>query len=181
MSIYKERPVGNCDLYLFTLSDGPYVGYCHGDDPNYRWRNGNNYAKNPELTQAIKDAGGFDKVPKYILIKGVSDDLGIDIFEPYLIKILNSQYPNGYNKDSGGRRGYNRCQATKEKISAALSKPVDQIDTRYGVAEYTWSSSEEASLATKINRGNISSAKNGNRPTAGGWAWQSSIYRDGGK
>lgn len=174
MSIYKERPTGNCNIYVFELPDGQYVGYFHGDpaNGNERWKNGDNYANNPELMQAFKDAGGFDKVPKHIVITQISDELGIDFFEPYFIKLLNSQYPNGYNKDSGGRRGYHRCQATKDKISAALGKPVDQIDPETGAVVASFPSRTAAFKATGISLTGISEAARGIQKKAGGYRWE---------
>lgn len=171
MSIYKERPSGPYCIYLLIFPDWKlYVGYCIGN-PEKRWRNGKNYRNNPELLQAVKDARGWQNVRKKILVVNVSYKLAM-FFEPHFIKAFDCQYPNGYNKDSGGRRGYHRCQATKDKISVALSKPVDQIDPETGAVVASFPSRTAASKATGISLTGISEAARGIQKTAGGYLWE---------
>ena len=176
MSIYKERPAGPYCIYLLIFPDWTlYVGYCKVD-PEKRWRNGKNYRHNPELLQAVKDAGGWQNVRKKILIENVSYKLAM-FFEPHFIKAFDCQYPNGYNKDSGGRRGYRHCQDTKDKISAGLKranlgKPVYQIDSNTGDIIATFPSIKAASEATGINEDSIWKVVHGYRKKAGKFYWK---------
>lgn len=171
MSVYLEKPTGPYCIYLLIFPDWTlYVGYCKGD-PEKRWQNGKNYRNNPELLQAVKDAGGWQNVRKKILIENVSYKLAM-FFEPHFIKAFDCQYPNGYNKDSGGRRGYHRCQATKDKISTALGKAVYQIDLETGDIIAAFPSMTAASKATGINANSIWKVVHGYRKKAGKFYWK---------
>lgn len=171
MSAYLEKPTGPYCIYLLIFPDWTlYVGYCKGD-PEKRWQNGKNYRNNPELLQAVKDAGGWQNVRKKILIENVSYKLAM-FFEPHFIKAFDCQYPNGYNKDSGGRRGYHRCQATKDKIGTALGKAVYQIDLETGDIIAAFPSMTAASEATGTNRNSIWKVVHGYRKKAGEFYWK---------
>lgn len=174
MSIYKERPKGEYRNYWLLDPDGKwYVGYCKGAVED-RWDNGRGYKNNPHLWAKINDCG-WDNIKKGYLgasPEGIPVELAADTFEPWWIAHLDCMWPNGYNMNSGGRRGYHFCQETKDKMSAAHGKPVHQIDMETGVILYTWPNIKAAAQATGINRTSIWKAVHGYRKKAGGFYWQ---------
>lgn len=175
MSIYKERPKGEYRNYWLQnpIDFKIYTGYCKGKVED-RWKNGKGYPNNPEL-QADIDVIGFDNFLKGTFradCDGLPIEFAADMYEPWWIEKLDCMWPNGYNKNSGGRRGYHLCQDTKDKISAALSKAVDQIDPETGAVVASFPSRTAASKATGISLTGISEAARGIQKTAGGYRWE---------
>jgi len=64
-----------------------------------------------KLKEAINEYG-FENFKKEILWEGPNNELGE--MEKYYIKEFNCVYPNGYNLSSGGGRGEERTESTKE-------------------------------------------------------------------
>ena len=173
--IWFVKPSGRCNIYLFVFPDWKcYVGYCTGS-PEKRWNNGKGYPGNPELEKAIRNAGGFDKVKKYILVENIPLWLACQ-FEQYFIRLFDCQFPKGYNKDSGGRKGFTRCQATKDKISKANmgrnGRPVAQLKPEEDVVIRTFPSFTQSVKRTDANMRNVwSCLHHSGRKTADGYRW----------
>ena len=166
-----DKDSGICNVYLLIFPDGKrYLGYSTGD-PEKRWQNGNNYRHNLEFTQAVEAAGGWQNIQKILLIKDVSPAVAL-FYEPYFIRFFDTMPPHGYNKNTGGKSGFTWCQEVKNKISAALSKAVDQIDPETGAVLATWPSMSEASRATGINDTAIWRAAHGQPNKAAVYDWQ---------
>lgn len=162
--------LGNSSVYLLTLPNGKgYVGYSDGP-LNERWNNGEGYRKQPEFYEDIKTYK-WENTGKRVLMRGMSKQV-VRNCEPFFIKWFNTQWPHGYNMDSGGTSGYHRCQYTKDKIRAALSLPIAQIDRETGEIINVWPSIKVAATTLKISAGDISLAANGHRKSAGGYGWR---------
>lgn len=177
MSIYKERPTGTFQTYIATDPDGKqYVGYCNGPYKK-RSRNGRGYGNNPHLQAAIKKYG-VENIKMQFPNKDLPVEFAADIFEPWWVAHLDCMLPNGYNMTSGGRRGYTRCQETRDKIAAARrgkpskGTPIDQIDPETGVILYSWPSLAEASRATGISVSAIWRATHGQPNKAAVYDWK---------
>lgn len=169
MSIYMDRPMGICCVYLLIFPDWKlYVGYATGD-PRNRWDGGTNYQHNPKLQQAIKDAG-WENIKKILLVENVPLWQAWR-FERYFIRLFDTMYPNGFNMNSGGRKGFTWCAETLDLMRAASNaKPIDQIDPETGVILYTWPSIRAAAKHTKIYH--IGDVIRGHRKKAGDYYWQ---------
>lgn len=180
MSIYKERPKGEYRNYwLQNPIDGRiYTGYCKGKAED-RWKAGKGYPHNPEL-QADIEAIGFENFLRGTFrpdCDGLPIEFAADMYEPWWVEKLDCMWPKGYNKNSGGRRGYHLCQDTKDKISAGLKranlgKPVYQIDLITGDIIATFPSIKAASEATGINEDSIWKVVHGYRKKAGEFYWK---------
>ena len=161
--------LGNSSVYLLTVPNGKgYVGYSDGP-LDERWKNGDGYKGHPEFFADIEKYG-WENIGKRAVMRGMSKQV-VRNCEPFFIKWFNTQWPHGYNKDSGGTSGYHRCQYTKDKIRAALSLPIAQIDRETGEIINVWPSIKAAATALKISAGDISLAANGHRKSAGGYDW----------
>lgn len=171
MSIYKERPAGNCNVYLLTDPTGkPYSGYCTGPYKG-RLRSGHGYAYNADLDYALK-LYGKENFKVWLVVKDTSVDFAADKFEPWWIEKGNCLSPHGYNKTTGGRRNFKFCQESRDKMSAAHSKPVHQIDLKTGNIIATFPSIKAASEATGINADSIWKVVHGYRKKAGKFYWK---------
>lgn len=143
------RNHGPYKVYLFVLLNGMYyVGFLKGN-PWGRWRK--DY--NPELTKAIKDMGGIENVPKFILRSGLSKSEAA-FFERLFSVVYHSRWPNGYNKKPCG-----------------LGERIAQIDKETFDILRVWPSMHYAAKKLKISHGDISEAANGKRKSAGGFYW----------
>ena len=93
-------------------------------------------------------------------------------FESFFVGWFNTQWPNGYNKESGGKSGYTHCQATKDKIAAANGKPIAQIDPDTGNVVHIYPSSHAAKREFGMSQGHIADAARGERKHVGGYCWK---------
>lgn len=158
-------------VYLLEIPNDPrpYVGYTGEKTVRIRVQKG--YQKNLPLQKAIDDAGGVDNIKiTELAIVFSKDEAGQK--EAYYCDLYNALVPNGYNKQPGGTRGYQRTQATKDKISAANSKPVAKIDDKNHRIVAFYPSLSVANRITNINIGDISSTLCRRRTHAGGYDWR---------
>lgn len=81
-----------------------YVGYAGDEDPNKRWRNGNNYESNEEL-QADIDTFGFDAFYHVILWTGLSKEQAVTLEIMETLR-QRTMVPNGYNIRLGNTGQY---------------------------------------------------------------------------
>lgn len=127
-----------------------YIGITkYGDNPNFRWRNGNHYETNKYFTNAINKYG-WDNFEHCILFNNLSKEEAGTI-EKNLIDEYNLQNPEkGYNQQSGGitdiqfsesallkmresghkNKGKKRTVEQKEKISAATKKAMNNSELK---------------------------------------------------
>lgn len=158
-------------VYLLEIPNDPkpYVGYTGEKSVRVRVQKG--YQKNLLLQDAIEKAGGVDHIKITELANVFSkDEAGQK--EAYYCDLYNALVPNGYNKQPGGTSGYHRTQATKDKISSAISKPVVQIDDKNNRIVAFYQSRTEAKRIAKISDSHICHVIAGRRKHAGGYDWK---------
>lgn len=161
---------GHYTIYKHTGPTGlPYFGIT-GKLPEKRWKDGNGYASNEPFFHDIQ-LYGWDAFAHEIVRDCVSEKYS-SAKEALLILQNDSIYPNGYNLQGGGKRGYKRSQYVRDKISRSLSKPIAQIDPETGNILKVWPSLTQAANELQISSGDISMAAHGKkRKTAGGYKW----------
>ena len=121
-------------VYLYVIPHYPHEMYYVGLSSNdIDVRLGHWYGHNPELIDAIREAGGMKNVGVYILCE-TPDFWKANGLEKHYISYYHSLYdPDapgggyGYNKQDGGLFGYTLCQHSKDLISQSKSVPVAQI------------------------------------------------------
>ena len=179
-------------VYALTSPEGKvYVGKSKA-----RWHElwkrqkyGHGYMKHKELYADIVKFGW--KFFKRELVAEHLTKSEASKLEAETIAERNSLYPNGYNKATGGDKGYKKVYHTpsdkyshaskkryamlsleqKEAIRLASIKPVAQC-TDEGVPIKIWESIKDASEALGIDRGNISHSARHERAKAGGFVWR---------
>lgn len=195
MSIWS---IGNSDKYLVYTITSPegkiYVGKSKASWRELwkRQRYGEGYKGHAELYADIKKFGWgrFDR-------ECVADKLPPEEasqLEADTIARLDSLYPNGYNKSSGGDKYYRVVYQTrsdkgikhnytmspeqreqhKQHMRELHGTPVIQC-TRDGEPVKIWQSITEAGEALNIDTGNIAHSARKERDTAGGYIW---VYVD---
>ena len=104
-----------CGIYLITnnLNGMSYVGQSQNCD--LRWtihkKPSANYSP---IDKAINEFGAENFTFK-ILLECPPDML--DVWERDMINLHNTLYPNGYNRQDGGRDGFYKCEETRRKMS----------------------------------------------------------------
>lgn len=158
-------------VYLLEIPNDPkpYVGYT--GEKSVRTRVLKRYRNNLPLQDSIDKAGGVDHIKITELANVFSKDEAGQT-EAYYCDLYNALVPNGYNKQPGGTRGYHLTQVTKDKISAATSKPVAQIDYKNNRIVAFYQSQTEAKRIAKISDSNICNVIAGRRKHAGGYDWR---------
>ena len=161
---------GQYIVYKLTFPNGKiYIGLTSRPLAK-RWNKGKGYNNQPAISQAIKDAGGWENVKKEILVDGTTKCMA-GKFEHFFVVIFNSQWPNGYNKDGGGFAGYKRCRDTVEKYTSPRKKPIAKISNETSEILSVYDSCASASADCHISDGDISLAARGKRKKAGGYKW----------
>lgn len=159
--------------YLLTLPDGKgYVGFSDKKDVASRWRNGKNYKSNKELDEAIngvwngetciKQGCGWENVRVEIVRDGIPTKYG-DFAEKLDVAKYGTLWPNGYNKTTGGRRGYTALNSR--------CRPVWQLDLETGEKLKLYFSCACASRATGISDTGIADTARGEQAHSGGFGW----------
>ena len=136
-----------------------YVGMT-GEEPNDRWRNGNNYGSN-ELGEDIK-IFGWDAFLHIVLYTGLTKQQAI-FFEKLRTLNYKTLYPNGYNMRLGDTSQY--------APFAGNTKPVWKIDLETGERLALYLSCASASRATGISATSINDTAHGKQAHAGGFLW----------
>ena len=162
---------GPYTLYKHTAPDGrSYIGVTE-KDPLERWNNGNGYKGNEPFFDSIQDYG-WDSFTHEILQDNMSDQYA-HAKEAILVAKFHCLYPDGFNLQGGGKRGYTRSQYVRDKISQSLSKPIAQIHPETGEILKVWPSVKEAATELYMSAGDISDAAHDKgRHTAGGFKWK---------
>ena len=158
-------------VYLLEIPNDPkpYVGYT--GEKSVRIRVLKRYRNNLPLQDSIDKAGGVDHIKiTELAIVFTKDEAGQK--ESYYCELYNALVPNGYNKQPGGTSGYHLTQSTKDQISAAISKPVAQIDDKNNRIVAFYKSRTEAQRITKINDSQICDVIAGRRKHAGKYDWR---------
>ena len=192
---YKITDTGKQLVYTITSPEGKiYVGKSKASWRELwkRQRYGEGYKGHAELYADIKKFGWgrFDR-------ECVADKLTPEEasqLEADTIARLDSLYPNGYNKSSGGDKYYRVVYQTrsdkgrthkyirtpeqieqyKQHMRELHGTPVIQC-TRDGEPVKIWQSITEAGEALNIDKGNIAHSARKERDTAGGYIW---VYVD---
>ena len=192
---YKITDTGKQLVYTITSPEGKiYVGKSKASWRELwkRQRYGEGYKGHAELYADIKKFGWgrFDR-------ECVADNLTPEEasqLEADTIARLDSLYPNGYNKSSGGDKYYRVVYQTrsdkgikhnytmspeqreqhKQHMRELHGTPVIQC-TRDGEPVKIWQSISEAGEALNIDIGNIAHSARKERDTAGGYIW---VYVD---
>lgn len=165
-------------VYLYVIPHYPHEMYYVGlssNDIDVRVRNW--YGNNPELTCAIREAGGMKNVGVYILCETPDFWKGNDL-EKHYISYYHSLYNPydldncyGYNKQDGGFFGWHHCQFSKDLISQAKGKPVAQISRYEDKIIAIYASLKIADEVTGISWRNIQKVVKGANNSAGGYRW----------
>lgn len=97
-----------------------------------------------KLKEAINEYG-FENFKKEILWEGPNNELGE--MEKHYIKEFNCVYPNGYNLSSGGGRGEERTESTKELLRKVTREYIikkngvlgnlEKVENKNGTVSYT--------------------------------------------
>lgn len=171
-------------IYRYTniLNGMKYHGKtCQKYQSNRAGKNGEKYIKCcTAFGDAIREFGWANF--KYEVLEDGLTKEEADIRERYWIKKENSIWPNGYNLENGGDKGFHHHDATKRRGSTSmkrngdwsyLNKPVYRISLD-GVILQEYPSATEAGKRTGINHSSISEVCRGktNRKTAGKYYWR---------
>ena len=179
-------------VYALTSPEGKvYVGKSRArwNELWKRQRYGRGYKNHKELYADIVKFGW--KFFKRELVAEHLTKSEASKLEAETIAERNSLYPNGYNKETGGDKGYKTTYHTpsdkprlagirtyamlsleqKEAMRLAHIKPVAQC-TDEGVPIKIWESIKDASEALGIDKGNISHSARHERAKAGGFVWR---------
>ena len=172
-----------------TINGKQYVGQTSDFERRERdWRRKTRYS-NSTIAQDVEKYG-LD-VWEVKILDTVEDKLGDDA-ERYYIEKYNTLYPNGYNKYSGGVKGFTFQvkEETKSKISKSLKgksrmsedgkkRNAEAARERFSktVYQYTldgklvavWKSAKEAAKQLVFSQGNISNCCNGGFYRKGIW------------
>jgi len=99
-------------IHINLYNDKKYVGITRQQDVNKRWQKGNGYSNNRHFFSAINKYG-WDRFSHIIIFSGCSEEEARDV-ETLLITTFDTINPNfGYNKTTGGRKGYERTEEWK--------------------------------------------------------------------
>lgn len=192
---YKITDTGKHLVYTITSPEGKvYVGKSKASWRELwkRQRYGEGYKPHKELYADIKKYG-WGNFKRECVADNLTPEEASQL-EADTIARLDSFYPNGYNKQSGGDRGYHTVYRTrsdkgvrhkyirtpeqieqhKQHMRELHGKPVIQC-TRDGEPIEIWQSISEAGEALNINTGNIAHSARKERATAGGYIW---VYVD---
>lgn len=169
--IYIESP-GPYTVYKHIAPNGmSYIGVTDREPAKRYGENGEGY-RNNELFYADIQKFGWDNFTHLVLYEHKSEKYAY-MKEFLLTYQENTVWPNGYNLQGGGKRGYRRSQYVREKISAANRKPIKQIDPLTGEVLAIWPGVRQVAKELGINAGHISEAtRHKRRHTAGGFSWE---------
>ena len=188
MIIVEERKY--C-IYKHTSPSGLiYIGQtCQ--NPNYRWRNGNEYKGNPHFTNAIKKYG-WNNFKHEILFRNLDKCLADKLEIAYIQYFKNLNIC--YNITDGGEynnsfTGHLHTEETKRRISNSIKakykdleyieklkssyrrKPVIQYD-QYGVLIKEWESLRDAARNVNTSHSNIRNVCIGKKKSCKGFIWK---------
>lgn len=117
---YKNRK----DYYIYkhtSPNNKIYIGYSCQQKPEYRWRNGKGYIKNPLMWNAIQKYG-WENFKHEILETGLSFN-DANLKEIYYIKLYKSDKRNfGYNLTTGGSNPNQTKEAREKNRNAHIGK-----------------------------------------------------------
>lgn len=192
---YKITDTGKYLVYTITSPEGKvYVGKSKASWRELwkRQRYGKGYEQHKELYADIKKFGWGNFKRECVADKLTPEEAAQ--LEADTIERLDSLYPNGYNKSSGGDKYYRVVYQTrsdkgarhkyvrtpeqieqyKQHMRELRGTPVIQC-TRDGEPVKIWQSISEAGEALNIDTGNIAHSARKERDTAGGYIW---VYVD---
>ena len=108
---------------------------------------------------------GFNKFEYLSIIEGELDQRTLDLFEKFWIKIFDSMVPNGYNLESGGRRGKivyhspNKGKQasieTKKKMSESQRKYWNSLETHPNLGKKASKETREKCLRQGLEENNL--------------------------
>lgn len=113
-------------VYIHTSPSGKvYIGITSKNPPEQRWLNGRGYNHNYHFTNAIKFYGWNNFKHEIIAEQLTSDEA--ETMERELIEQYNAMDQRyGYNLTSGGEKGKEFSQETRDKISQANKNPTEE-------------------------------------------------------
>ena len=140
--------------------------------------NGSQYIKAcRRFGDAIQEYG-WENFKYEVLEEGLTKEEA-EIREKYWIEQDNCVWPNGYNLDSGGKRGNKHSEETKQKMKKSAKSRQDHLKpvrryTKDGQFIKEYSSVREAERETGILHSNISSCckQRYGCKSAGGYIWR---------
>ena len=104
---------GMKEIYIRTYPDGmQYVG----QTVNAKGRQRDNRKSSVPVEIANRKFKG--RVKTQVLL--ICEDYEADYYERKVIEVYGTLWPNGYNMQSGGNKGYQVCEETGRKISEAM-------------------------------------------------------------
>ena len=192
---YKITDTGKLLVYTITSPEGKiYVGKSKASWRELwkRQRYGEGYKGHAELYADIKKYG-WGNFKRECVANNLTREEASQL-EADTIERLDSYYPNGYNKQSGGDKYYRVVYRTRsdkgknhkytmspeqrdqfvQRMREINKTPVIQC-TRDGEPIEIWQSISEAGEALNIDTGNIAHSARKERATAGGYIW---VYVD---
>ena len=138
-----------------------YIGYTGDEDPNGRWRNGNNYKGNKELDEDIATFG-FDAFEHILLWTGLTEEQAIFLEKLETLR-HHAMVPNGYNIRLGNTGQYAPFRGG--------CKPVFATHRETGVTRL-FQSIASFSRVTGVNKTSASDTARGQQEYAGDYFLQ---------
>lgn len=125
----------NYCVYRHTAPNGKvYIGIT-SQKPEQRWASGKGYVHNKYFTNAIKKYG-WDNIQHDILLDGLTSDQASE-FERLYIYMYRSNTPNyGYNKTTGGEKGFSLQGEYKAKFDELMKNPDRREKVSKGLKKY---------------------------------------------
>jgi group I intron endonuclease len=144
--------VNNYIVYCYTnlINGKQYVGMTSMGLEERAGTNGTRYRNCPQFWEAINQYGWSNFASK-VLAYDLTHSQACEM-EHYYIEHLNSSVPNGYNLTSGGDKGFNIHDSTKQRISK--SNKGNKSRTGYKNSEAHRKKMSEFMKGNKFNLGN---------------------------
>lgn len=168
--VIKWITPGPYSVYRLTLPNGKsYIGKT-SRALKERWKYGWGYVCNYEFFNDILTYG-WENVEKACIASGI-DNHYASLLEKSHIDQEHTLYPNGYNRCTGGDRGYTYPPEIRQLMNEAFSKHILQIDKDTGDIIQEWPSVSAAARELGLQHSHISEAASGKRKSTGGFKWK---------
>lgn len=140
----------NYCVYKHTAPNGKvYIGITK-QQPEKRWANGKGYLSNNYFTNAIKKYG-WDNFKHEVLINGLNADQASEWERFYVRTYRSDEFAYGYNRTSGGEKGFKLTGEAKERFDKKMRDPKRRENVSKGLKQYYQNSSakEKSSVIQK--------------------------------